>query len=145
LSNALMAVIRRALLTNGKGVRMAARQTILVVDDDPDTRELMTMWLDTAGYAVHAASNGREALGILETERPSAMVVDSNMPMMDGAELRRHQQGSPATSSVPFILVSGAWNAARIAHDLGIVDVVTKPVDAARLLAIIAGHCNRAH
>jgi CheY-like chemotaxis protein len=72
-------------------------------------------------------------------------VVDLNMPIMDGAELRRHQQGSPATSSVPFILVSGAGNAARIAHDLGIVDVVAKPVDAAQLLAIIADHCSRTH
>jgi CheY-like chemotaxis protein len=124
---------------------MASRQTILVVDDDPDTLDLMTMWLDRAGYAVHAASNGCEALGMLETELPSAMVVDLNMPIMDGAELRRHQQGSPATSSVPFILVSGAGNAARIAHDLGIVDVVAKPVDAAQLLAIIADHCSRTH
>jgi CheY-like chemotaxis protein len=124
---------------------MVTRQTILVVDDDPDTRELMTTCLVTAGYAVHAASNGCEALGILETELPSAMVVDLNMPMMDGAELRRHQQDSPATSSVPFILVSGALNAERIARDLGIVDVVMKPVDTARLLAIIASHCNRAH
>jgi CheY-like chemotaxis protein len=105
----------------------------------------MTTCLLMAGYAVHAASNGCEALGLLETELPSAMVVDLNMPMMDGAELRRRQQDSPATSSVPFILVSGALNAERIARQLGIADVVIKPVDIARLLAIIARRCNRTH
>jgi CheY-like chemotaxis protein len=67
------------------------------------------------------------------------------MPVMDGAELRRHQQDRPATSSMPFILVSGAPNAERIARELGIADVVAKPFDAARLLAIIAAHCHRTY
>jgi two-component system response regulator VicR len=124
---------------------MPARPTILVVDDDPETRELMVIWLVIEGYLVHTACNGREALVMLETERPSAMVVDLNMPVMDGAELRRHQQHMPATSSVPFILVSGERDAERIARDLGIADVVAKPVDAGRLLAILAGHCHRTH
>ncbi len=79
---------------------------------------------------------------MLEGERPCAMLVDLMMPVMDGAELRRHVQQMPAVSSVPFILVSASLNAGRIADELGIDEVVPKPFDAERLLAIVASHCH---
>ena len=49
----------------------------------------MVAWLDGEGYDVRAASNGREALSLLLAEAPCLMLVDLNMPVMDGAELRR--------------------------------------------------------
>ena len=105
----------------------------------------MVTWLEAEGYRVRAASNGREALAILQREVPCVMVVDLMMPVMDGAELRRHQQQMPAVSSVPFILVSATDNAAEIAGGLGIADVVQKPFDAERLLGMVASHCDRSH
>jgi CheY-like chemotaxis protein len=63
------------------------------------------------------------------------------MPVMDGAELRRQQPRMPSLSSIPFILVSAADNAARIAHELGIDEVISKPFDADRLLGIEATYC----
>jgi CheY-like chemotaxis protein len=114
---------------------------ILLVDDDAETRGFMATRLNAAGYRVCTASNGREALALLRNEMPCVMVVDLMMPVMDGAELRRHQQHSPAVSSVPFILLSGSCDAERIARELGIADVMAKPVDTERLLGIIAGHC----
>jgi two-component system response regulator VicR len=122
---------------------MSRRPTILLVEDDPGTRQLMAILLDAEGYLVQTAGNGREALALLETEVPCAMVVDLDMPVMDGAELRRHQQDMPAASSVPFILVSGAHNAEGIARELGIADIVAKPFDEAQLLRIIAAACHR--
>ena len=122
---------------------MARRPIILVVEDDPGTRQLMAALLDAEGYLVHTAGNGHEALALLETEIPCAMVVDLDMPIMDGAQLRRHQQDMPAASSVPFILVSGAHNAEGIARELGIADIVAKPFDEAQLLRIIAAACHR--
>jgi CheY-like chemotaxis protein len=122
---------------------MARPPTILLVEDDPGTRDMMETCLSASGYRVRTASNGSQALAVLQREIPCAMVVDLMMPVMDGAELRRHQQGMPAVSSVPFILVSAAQNAERIARDLGIADVVPKPFDAERLLAILAAHCHR--
>jgi CheY-like chemotaxis protein len=116
---------------------------ILVVEDDPDTRELMTWWLDAEGYDVQTATNGQEALTLLQREAPpSAMLVDLMMPVMDGAELRRQVQRMPAVSSVPFILVSASLNAGRIARELGIDEVVAKPFDAEHLLQIVASHCH---
>jgi CheY-like chemotaxis protein len=113
---------------------------ILLVEDDPAIRTLMVTWLDTAGYDVRTASNGREALVRLR-EAPCLMVVDLNMPLMDGAELRRQQLQMPGLSAIPFIFVSASDNAARIAQGLGI-DLIAKPFDADRLLRIVVSYCH---
>jgi CheY-like chemotaxis protein len=117
--------------------------TILLVEDDPDTLSFMVTWLEAEGYRIRTAGNGSEALEILRQEVPNVMVVDLMMPIMDGAELRRCQQKMPAVSRVPFVLVSGTHDPARIAKDLGITDVFSKPFDADRLLGIVASHCHR--
>jgi CheY-like chemotaxis protein len=117
-------------------------RTVLVVDDDPSTRALMMTWLEIEGYDVRTASNGSEALALLRREAPSLMIVDLDMPVMDGAELRRQQLLLPAVCAIPFILVSGARNAARIARALGIADVLTKPFGADRLLRIVSLLCH---
>jgi diguanylate cyclase len=120
--------------------------TILLVEDDPDTRRYMVTWLESEGYLVLVASNGREALTILEREVPSAMIVDLMMPVMDGAELRRRQLQMTGAARVPFILVSGTHDLARtVARDLAIEDVVPKPCDTDRLLDIVASRCHRHH
>jgi CheY-like chemotaxis protein len=114
---------------------------ILLVEDDPAIRTLMVTWLDTEGYDVRTASNGREALVRLCEETPCLMIVDLNMPLMDGAELRRQQLQMPGLSAIPFILVSASDNATRIAQELGI-DLITKPFDADGLLRIVGSHCH---
>jgi CheY-like chemotaxis protein len=124
---------------------MTRPTTILVVEDDPSTRALMVTWLDLEGYEVLAVSNGNEALSLLRHEAPCLMVVDLDMPVMDGAELRRRQLLMPAVCAIPFILVSGAYNAGRIARALGIADVLPKPFDADRLLRIVGLHCHGPH
>lgn len=124
---------------------MAHAHTILVVEDDASTRALMATWLDLEGYDVRMASNGNEALTLLEDELPCLMVVDLDMPVMDGAELRRRQLLMPSVSAIPFILVSAAHNAARIARALGIADVIPKPLDSDQLLRIVGMRCHTAH
>jgi len=120
---------------------VAASQTIMLVEDDPSTRELIETCLDTTGYDVRTAGNGREALAILKDEAPCLMVVDLNMPVMDGAELRRQQLRIPSVSDVPFILLSAADDAAQIGRELGIDEVIPKPFDADRLLRAVATYC----
>ena len=115
----------------------------MLVDDDPSTRALMETWLCTEGYSVRTASNGREALALLQEDAPRLMVVDLNMPVMDGAELRRQQLRLPSISAIPFILVSADDDSARIALDLGINEVIRKPFDADHLLRIVATYCDR--
>ena len=103
----------------------------------------MAMWLDSEGYDVRTAQNGREALTALHDEIPCVMVVDLMMPVMGGAELRRHVQKMPDMAEVPFILVTAEANAEQIGRDLNATAVVPKPFDATRLSAIIASHCHR--
>jgi CheY-like chemotaxis protein len=113
----------------------------MLVEDDPSTRALIETWLDTKGYDVRTAGNGREALAILKEESPCLMVVDLNMPVMDGAEFRRQQLRIPSVSDVPFILLSAADDAPRIGRELGIDEVIPKPFDADRLLSVVATYC----
>lgn len=124
---------------------MSRTHTILVVEDDPSTRALIATWLDLDGYDVRMARNGSEALTLLRDEVPCLMVVDLDMPVMDGAELRRRQLLMPSVSAIPFILVSAADDAAGIGRALGIADVIPKPLDADRLLRIVGLRCHTAH
>jgi len=116
---------------------------ILLVDDDLSTRALVATWLHAAGYVVRTARNGREALALLHDEAPSVLIADLNMPVMDGAELRGRQLHMPMVSAIPFILLSGAHDAASIAQTLGIVDVIRKPCEPDELLRVVDGHCHR--
>ena len=124
---------------------MAHAHTILVVEDDRSTRELMASWLNLEGYDVRMAGNGSEALTLLEDEVPCLMLVDLDMPVMDGAELRRRQMLMPSASAIPFVLVSAAQNAPRIAGALGIADIIPKPLDEDQLLRIVGLRCHTAH
>ena len=124
---------------------MACAQTILVVEDDPATRTLMATCLDLEGYDVRTASNGSEALTALQDDVPCLMVVDLDMPVMDGAELRRRQLLMPSISAIPFILVSAAHNVRRIARALRIADVIPKPLDVDQLLRVVGLRCHPAH
>src|SRR5687768_12578464 len=65
---------------------------VLLVDDDRDIREVTAAILTTAGYSVQTACNGREALDLLRSMRPSLILLDFNMPMLDGAAFREHQR-----------------------------------------------------
>ena len=67
---------------------------VLVVDDDPMMMELLTTRLDLAGYESHSARNGREALARLRDLRPAGMVLDINMPEMDGFAVLAHYHAS---------------------------------------------------
>lgn len=128
--------------TVARGQRVATSQTIMLVEDDPSTRQLIETLLDTEGYDVRTASNGREALVLLREKAPCLMVVDLNMPVMDGAELRREQLRMPSVCAIPFILVSAADNAVRLAIELGIDEIILKPFDVDRLLGIVATYCD---
>ena len=120
---------------------MPTSDSVLLVEDDGDTREMMAAWLRGEGYRVQEACDGQEALKALDLEIPCAMVVDLHMPVMDGAELRRRQLRSAAFAGVPFILVSASSESARIGRELHVADIIPKPFDAERLLAVLATHC----
>jgi CheY-like chemotaxis protein len=109
-------------------------RTILLVEDDPATRGAMKMVLEWEGYRVDCAANGQEALGrLMAGERPGLILLDLNMPIMDGRQLRHEMERDPSLSSIPIVTVSAAGDADAIES----ASVVRKPFEPAELLEAI--------
>ena len=80
---------------------------VLVVEDDPDLREMMEQLLHLEGFAPLTAPNGREALNLLHSGAPvKAILLDLMMPVMDGWEFRQRQLQDPVLSRIPVVIMS---------------------------------------
>jgi GAF domain-containing protein/CheY-like chemotaxis protein/HAMP domain-containing protein len=110
--------------------------TVLIVDDDPAARELLTASLKGTGYRLVHASGGTEALALARTMRPDAITLDVMMPKPDGWDVLTALKADADLYDIPVIIVTMAPDRG-IGLSLGAVDVLTKPVDRARLTALI--------
>jgi CheY-like chemotaxis protein len=104
--------------------------SVLVVDDDPEVRELLRVALGTDGYHVACVGNGREALNHLRSHADTCMILlDLMLPVMNGADFRYAQLHDRALAWIPVILMSGAGDSDRRASELGVRALVRKPLD----------------
>ena len=110
--------------------------TVLIVDDDAAARELLSASLKGAGYRLVHATSGEEALALARTIRPDAITLDVMMPKPDGWEVLSTLKADPDLCEIPVVMVTVAPDRG-IGLSLGAVDVLTKPVDRARLTALI--------
>jgi len=85
---------------------MARREHILVVDDEEDTRTLLRTLLESEGYGVETAADGKAALEHIQAARPDLILLDVMMPQMDGLEVCDHLRFDPATRDVPIIFLT---------------------------------------
>ena len=115
----------------------AERQTVLVVDDDVDFRELLVDHLAACGRTVRTAGNGAEALAILSdpTANVGVVLLDLRMPIMDGFELceRLEALGRP----VPIVVMTAEHETRRVERFRWVVSVLYKPLDLFRLDKLI--------
>jgi DNA-binding response OmpR family regulator len=111
---------------------------VLVVDDDVSIRGFLAEALTDEGYSVRTASNGREALSILESWRPALILLDLMMPEMDGWEFRVQQRARAAVADVPVVVLSATRDLAAKAHVLEAAQVFPKPFDLDTLLGTIS-------
>lgn len=94
------------------------RAAVMVVDDDASVREMLVEILQLSGLRVWCAANGRDALARLRCgdERPDAIVLDLEMPVMNGWQFRREQLRDPALADIPVLIASGSDPGAIHAH-----------------------------
>ena len=112
---------------------------ILVVEDQEDNRQILRDLLASAGYRMSEAHNGEAALAAAKAERPDLILMDIQLPLLDGYEVTRRLKADPALSGIPVIAVtsyalSGDEPKARAA---GCSAYVTKPYSPRHLLAKI--------
>ncbi len=115
-------------------------KTILVVDDDPAARDLLSRHLGRGGYRVEVASNGEEAVRLAREVSPDAITLDVLMPQMDGWAVLGALKDDPELEKIPVAMLS-IVDDRRIGFSLGASDYLTKPIDREKLLATLARLC----
>src|SRR5438874_861552 len=110
---------------------------ILIADDDQAIRALFRTALEREGFSVLIASNGRRAMQLVRSAPVAVMLLDLNMPGVDGIATLRELRADPGLRTLPVILVTGSTTEADriIGLDRGADDVVVKPVSVAELVA----------
>ncbi|MDD3619653.1 MAG: response regulator [Desulfobulbaceae bacterium] len=110
---------------------MGQPKTILVVDDNRDSRELVVKILRAKGYRLCEAVDGEEALAQVASERPDLILMDISLPRIDGYEVTRRLKSSRETASIPIIaLTAHAMKGDREkAIAAGCEDYIAKPID----------------
>jgi CheY-like chemotaxis protein len=117
---------------------------VLVVDDDPDMRELTIAMVSAAGFPARGARHGAEALEKVAEQMPGLILLDMLMPVMDGwqfAEVLRARYGR----GVPIVVTTAAENALERGRDVGAVDVLAKPFELSALMDVVRRHLASGH
>jgi DNA-binding response OmpR family regulator/DNA-binding CsgD family transcriptional regulator len=122
------------------------RDTVLVVDDTPETLGFLTDTLDDAGFTVLIATDGESALALVDQITPDLVLMDALMPGMDGFETCRRLKNEKLLSHVPVVFMTGLSETEHVVQGLvaGGVDYVTKPIIVEELLARIRVHLTNA-
>jgi predicted PurR-regulated permease PerM len=122
--------LQRATTLNNKDLAQHFRRRILIVEDDPDIRSTLQDILETEGYHTFIASNGNEALMILDSVPGIGLaLMDINMPVMDGRKLFETMKHMPNLSNIPVVFLSGERDAKAIDGAAGILQKPSKLED----------------
>ncbi len=120
-------------------------KNILLIDDDPELRQLTSQLLSHEGYRVVEAENGKRALELVVQRPPDLVLCDVKMPEMDGFGVLHELGRNPRTADIPFIFISGKVERADVRRgmDQGADDYLTKPFQASELLDAVEGRLKR--
>ncbi|MFL5351781.1 response regulator [Archangium sp.] len=127
------------------------RGPVLIVEDDPDTRESLQHFLESHGYLIRLASHGKEALVQLgRRPRPAIIVLDMSLPVMDGHRLLTARKADEALRSVPVIILSAAMagmsprDRALYATHHEVAAFLSKPADPQQVVEAVERHALKA-
>ncbi len=123
----------------------AGPQTILIIDDEENYRDIITMALQISGYEVLDAKNGLDGLAAAKMNKPDLILCDVNMPKMDGNTLLSTLKEDPEFADIPFIFLTGntAPSDMRKGMQLGADDYLTKPFSTEELLSAVKTRLNK--
>jgi CheY-like chemotaxis protein len=114
---------------------------VLVIDDDPDARDLLSRTLVAAGFRAVTAAGGEEGLALAKTLAPNAITLDVMMPGVDGWSVLRDLKLDPETSDIPVIMVT-MTDDRDMGYALGATEFLTKPIQRDQLAGLIERHCS---
>jgi CheY-like chemotaxis protein len=122
-------------------VRTVAK-AILVADDDPDILSIVSMSLETQGYTVYKATNGREAVDLAKQHHPDLVLMDMMMPIVSGYEAVGELKADSSTKDITIVGLSAKAMATDMerATDVGIDGYITKPFRIAQVLTVVEGY-----
>lgn len=114
---------------------------ILLVDDDPQTLDVLDFAMMLDGHETLRAVDGREALTKARTAHPDVIVLDQMMPVMDGLEAARRLRADATTRSIPVVMLTARATDADVwaGYQAGVASYVTKPLD----LDVLQGEIDR--
>lgn len=122
-------------LSVGKNVSASDERVVLVVDDEPSIRDAISEILQLDGYSVVTASNGAEALRIVDQGPPSLVLLDMRMPVLNGWDFARVLKERQVT--LPIVVITAATDARAWAEEINAVDFLAKPFDLVDLLSTV--------
>jgi two-component system cell cycle response regulator DivK len=117
-------------------------KAILVADDDPDILSIVSMSLETQGYTVYKATNGREAVDLARQHHPDLVLMDMMMPIVSGYEAVTELKADATTRDITIVGLSAKAMATDMerATDVGIDGYITKPFRIAQVLTVVASY-----
>jgi CheY-like chemotaxis protein len=117
-------------------------KAILVADDDPDILSIVSMSLETQGYTVYKATNGREAVDLAKQHHPDLVLMDMMMPVVSGYEAVAELKADAATRDITIVGLSAKAMATDMerATDVGIDGYITKPFRIAQVLTVVESY-----
>src|SRR4051812_31022881 len=112
--------------------------SVLIVDDDRDTRELYCLVFELNGFGAIPAANGREGLDRLRMHRPAAVVLDMMMPVLDGSGFLLEQRGDPEVRDIPVVCAS-AYEDVLVQERPRCAAYLRKPIELEGLVRLVTG------
>lgn len=113
--------------------------SVLVIEDDEDVAETLAEALSDQGYRITCAANGADALALLRSgQRPSVILLDMMMPVMDGREFRDLQREDPELADIPVIVLTANVSAGAVVAQMNVTRFLKKPVRLDELLDAVA-------
>jgi CheY-like chemotaxis protein len=113
--------------------------SILIADDYDDNRELLRLMLETEGYRIREARDGREALEAARAEQPAVALIDLSMPSLDGWDLLRELRADERTRSIPCVAVTAfaGDHDRRRALEAGFDAYISKPFRSKEMIELV--------